>query len=55
MNTATGWLVIVIALCVVGPYVFRVRPYRRGDWIALTAAIAFLGWLLGGFTSLRSR
>ena len=50
-----GWLIILLMLCVAGPYVFKIGPRRRMDWIALTVAMAFLVWLLGGFTSLRSR
>ena len=49
-----GWLAILLMICVAGPYVFNVKPRRRLDWIALTATVAFLVWLLGGFTSLRS-
>ena len=55
MNTTYGWLMTLVALCVAGPYVFKVRPSRRIDWLALTVTLAFLVWLLGGFTSLRSR
>jgi hypothetical protein len=49
-----GWLVVLLALCVAGPYAFGIRPRRRADWIALTVAMAFLVWLLGGFISVRS-
>ena len=49
-----GWLAVLLALCVVGPYAFRIGPRRRADWIALTAAMTFLVWLLGGFISVRS-
>ena len=59
MNAANlwiyGWLTVLLMLCVAGPYVFKIKPHRRMDWIALTVAMAFLVWLLGGFTSLRSR
>ena len=50
-----SWLTVLLAACVAGPYAFGVRPRRRFDWIALTVTLAFLAWLLGGFTSLRSR
>jgi len=49
-----GWLAVLLALCVVGPYALRIQPQRRADWIALTVAMAFLIWLLGGFISVRS-
>ena len=49
-----GWLAVLVVVCVAGSHVFGVRPRRRLDWIAVTATVAFLGWLLGGFTSVRS-
>jgi hypothetical protein len=49
-----GWLAVLLLVCVSGPYLLRIRPRRPVDWVALTATIAFLVWLLGGFTSLRS-
>ena len=55
MGTPSGWLVVLVTVCIVGPYALRVRPRRRLDWIALTMTVAFLVWLLGGFTSVRSR
>jgi hypothetical protein len=55
MNTPGVWLMMLAALCVAGPYLLKVRPRRRADWIALTVTLAFLAWLLGGFSSLRSR
>ena len=50
-----GWLAVLVLVCVAGPYFFGVRPRRHLDWIAVTATVAFLAWLLGGFVSLRSR
>ena len=55
MNTPAGWLSLLVACCILGPYVLGVRPRRRADWLALTLTVAFLIWLLGGFTSVRSR
>ena len=55
MGTPGGWLALLVTICLIGPYLLGVRPRRRGDWIALTAVLAFLSWLLGGFASLRSR
>jgi hypothetical protein len=51
---AYGWLAVLLAVCVGGPYAFRIAPRRRNDWIAMTATVAFLAWLLGGFISVRS-
>ena len=55
MRTTYGWLAILLVLCTAGPYACGVRPRRRFDWVALTITVAFLAWLLGGLTSLRSR
>lgn len=49
-----GWLAVLVLFCVTGSYWFNARPSRRLDWIAVTATVAFLGWLLGGFISVRS-
>jgi hypothetical protein len=49
----TFWCLVLVAACVVVPYLFRVPPRRRRDWMLLTAAIAFLMWLLGGFAAVR--
>ena len=55
MNTPSGWLAMLLVLCIAGPYAFRIHPRRRVDWMALTVTVGFLMWLLGGFASLRSR
>lgn len=55
MGTPYGWLAVLLAVCIAGPYALGVRPRRRLDWIALTMTVGFLVWLLGGLTSLRSR
>ena len=44
-----GWLAVLVFLCVAGSCFLNVQPRRRLDWIAVTATVAFLGWLLGGF------
>jgi hypothetical protein len=49
-----GWLAILVLVCVAGPYLLGLRPRRRLEWRAMTATVAFLVWLLGGFVSLRS-
>lgn len=49
------WCALLVVACIVAPYLFGVPPRRRRDWAALTGAIAFLLWLLGGFGSVRSR
>lgn len=49
-----GWLAVLVVSCVAGSYLFDVRPRRPLDWIAVTATVVFLAWLLGGFTTVRS-
>lgn len=54
MRTPLAWYILLVSLCVLAPYLFGIRPQRRKDWILLTLTIAFLTWLLAGFTSVRS-
>ena len=49
-----GWLAVLVLVCVAGPYLLGLRPRRRFEWVAMTATVAFLVWLLGGFVPLRS-
>jgi hypothetical protein len=49
------WYAVLVALCLIAPYLLGVRPRQRKDWVLLTVTIAFLTWLLAGFTSVRSR
>lgn len=48
------WCAVLVLACVITPYLLRVPPRRRRDWMLLTATIAFLVWLLGGFASVRA-
>jgi hypothetical protein len=54
VRTPLEWYVVLLAVCIVAPYVLRVRPKSRRDWIALTITIAFLTWLLAGFAFVRA-
>jgi hypothetical protein len=40
------WFLIILAVCVVAPYLFGVRPKTRRDWILIGITIAFAAWLL---------
>jgi hypothetical protein len=55
VRTPLGWYFVLVAICIAAPYAFGLRPKRRRDWIALTVTIAFLTWLLAGFTFLITR
>jgi hypothetical protein len=54
MRTPLAWYILLLGLCLFAPYVLGIPPRRRRDWIVLTVTIAFLSWLLAGFTSVRS-
>jgi hypothetical protein len=54
MRTPWTWYAVLVAVCIVGPYLLGVRPRRRSDWILLTATIGFLTWLLGGYAFVRA-
>ena len=49
-----AWYLVLVAGCMILPYVLGVRPRRQKDWTALGFTIGFLTWLLFGFGSLRS-
>jgi hypothetical protein len=55
IRTPLAWFVLLAGICLMGPYVFGVRPRTRRDWVSVTLTLAFLTWLLVGFASLRSR
>jgi hypothetical protein len=55
LRTPLTWYVLLVAICLAGPYVLGVRPRRRQDWLSMMVTLAFLTWLLAGFVSLRSR
>ena len=46
MRHHTTWFLILLGMCMMGPYVCGVPPKSRRDWIALTITITFLLWLL---------
>ena len=54
VRTAFDWYIVLLTCCIAAPYLFGVRPRSRRDWLWLTAAIAFLTWLLAGFGTVRS-
>jgi len=54
MRTPLSWFVLLLVVCVVGPYVTGARPRHRRDWILLVITISFLAWLLAGLTSVRA-
>lgn len=55
LRSAAAWFVILAAVCIVGPYLFGVRPRTRRQWTLVALTIALLAWLLPLMASLRSR
>ena len=55
MRSLPYWYLGLLLVCIVGPYLLGVRPRGRRDWRHIVVAIAFLTWLLLGFTFLMSR
>jgi hypothetical protein len=55
MNSAGTWFGVLLAVCVLAPYLLGVRPRTKRDWVYLALTIAFLAWLLPLMVSVRSR
>jgi hypothetical protein len=45
--SAGSWFLLLLGVCMIGPYVLGVRPKTKNDWHAIAATIAFLIWMLG--------
>ena len=54
MQSAGTWFLVLVGVCVAGPYLLGVRPQTRRHWLHLAITIAFLAWVLGLMASLRS-
>jgi hypothetical protein len=55
LQSAGTWFVVLTTICVLGPYLFGVRPRTRRQWTYLAVTIAFLALMLPLMSSLRSR
>jgi hypothetical protein len=55
MRSPATWFLILVLVCVLGPYALGVRPRTRRQWQYVALTIAFLAWLLPLMASLRSR
>jgi hypothetical protein len=55
MPSAATWFIILVGVCIAGPYLLGVRPRtpRERHYVALT--IAFLAWVLLFMAALHSR
>jgi hypothetical protein len=54
MKSAEAWFLVLMAVCIGGPYLLGVRPRTRQQWVCLAITIAFLAWVLPLMGSLRS-
>jgi tetrahydromethanopterin S-methyltransferase subunit C len=54
MRTPLAWFVLLVGVCLIGPYAFGVGPRSRRDWTLVGITVAFLTWLLAGLVSVRS-
>ena len=54
MKSAGTWFLVLVGVCVAGPYLLGVRPRTQRQWLYLAIAIAFLTWVLPFMASLRS-
>ena len=55
INSATVWFVVLVALCMAGPYLLGVRPKTPREWVYVAITIALLAWLLPLMASVLSR
>ena len=52
---AVQWFFVLLVACVAAPYLLRVPPKTRRQWLYVTATVAFMLWVLLFMGSLRSR
>jgi len=55
MNSAGSWFLLLLLLCILGPYVLGVRPKTRRDWTYIAITVGFIAWVLILMAPLRSR
>jgi hypothetical protein len=54
IKSAGFWFLVLLAVCIIGPYALRVRPTTHRQWTYVTITIAFVAWVLF-MVPLRSR
>jgi hypothetical protein len=55
MKSHAAWFVLLLVLCIAGPYALGVPPRARRHWTLIAMTIAFLAWVLLLMAPLRSR
>jgi len=46
MKSHGAWFLLLLAVCIVGPYVLGVRPRTKRQWTFIAVTIAFVAWVL---------
>lgn len=46
MRSHFTWFVLLVAACMLGPYLFHVRPRTSRQWTYVAIALSFLAWVL---------
>ena len=54
MISAPVWFVILLTVCIAGPYILGVRPRTQRHWLYIAITVALLAWLLPLMASLRA-
>jgi hypothetical protein len=54
IKSAGFWFLLLLAVCIAGPYALGVRPTTHRQWTYVAITIAFVAWILF-IVPLRSR
>jgi hypothetical protein len=46
MRSHGSWFLLLLAICIAGPYLLGVRPKTRREWTYIAITIAFVAWIL---------
>ncbi len=46
LKSAGSWFLLLLAVCIVGPYVLGVRPKTSSQWTYIAITIASVAWAL---------
>jgi hypothetical protein len=46
MKSHGSWFLLLLAICILGPYVLGVRPKSNRQWAYIAITVAFIAWVL---------
>jgi hypothetical protein len=46
MRSHEFWFLLLLVVCIVGPYLLGVRPKTNWQWTYIALTIAFVAWVL---------